>query len=731
MRISKLTVGIFISMIFFSIFLANVVNLLSTDALALRKFTKDNYLQVSDSADNLIWFLQISDLHISIFRDPLRITEFKEFCHYTVDAIKPRVVLASGDLTDAKTKDTIGSEQYEGEWKHYSEILRETSMREKTLWLDIRGNHDNFNVADMKSKHNYFTNYSVQGKEHPRSYMYEIKNGNSIYSFIGIDACLEPGPRRPFNFVGMLDTLEVDVLNALIKKSEASGSNYTIWFGHFPTSCILTPGKESVRDIIGKQRNSLVYVCGHLHTLGGIVPRMYTFQKAGFLELELGDWKDNRMYRLLAIDHGLLSFTDLQHRSWPAILITNPKHALFINPTRENIYNLRNSTHIRVLAFSLSKIDLVKVKIDEGKWMRCRHVSGPLYVANWDTSRYFHGVHKIEVYAKDIEGRIKSEIQPFSLDGTRLSFDLLAKIALMSDASSVFRWMFFSMLVITVFPLCMVRYAHSLVSTVSRRRIVGPIFFNGTLNAERYRLEILIPFVQMLHDDKLQEDDIQQDGACMHATMEIINYTAGKIVKPRVRRNCCSTWLRKFWVLSTVDRIFWPIVLYPLFLTFGPWSIGYIVENHLGAIFAWGIFVNGAFLPGSFTYAYGFIQLLTFHVPLILIMANVVDHRFQQIILKPGKKVPIKSKICLHLPFLIVFCMQISMAYLFWLAYGTLAFLLGPLRTWSLILAAILYYQALNLSGKGTRKAAEVWHVRSDVSIDDNNINLSPIDKAN
>lgn len=71
----------------------------------------------------------------------MRITEFKEFCHYTVDTIKPSLVLASGDLTDAKTKDSIGSEQYEAEWRHYRDILNETHVRKKTVWLDIRGNH--------------------------------------------------------------------------------------------------------------------------------------------------------------------------------------------------------------------------------------------------------------------------------------------------------------------------------------------------------------------------------------------------------------------------------------------------------------------------------------------------------------------------------------------------------------------------------------------------------------
>ena len=41
----------------------------------------------------------------------------------------------------------------------------------------------------------------------------------------------------------------------------------------------------------------------------------------------------------------------------------------------------------------------------------------------------------------------------------------------------------------------------------------------------------------------------------------------------------------------------------------GPWSIGAVIEGHVGAIFAWGILVNGSYLPGSFTYAYGFLQV--------------------------------------------------------------------------------------------------------------------------
>lgn len=84
-------------------------------------------------------------------------------------------------------------------------------------------------------------------------------------------------------------------------------------------------------------------------------------------------------------------------------------------------------------------------------------------------------------------------------------------------------------------------------------------------------------------------------------------------------------------------------------------------------------------------------------------LTNVCCFRFQEVVLKTGKSLPLRSKICLHFPFSFIFTMQLSMAYLFWLAYGTLAFILGPLRTWSLILAAVLYYKAMNLNEKHVR----------------------------
>lgn len=47
----------------------------------------------------------------------------------------------------------------------------------------------------------------------------------------------------------------------------------------------------------------------------------------GHFDLELGDFKVHRKWRLMAIDHDLVSFVDVSQarETWPLILVTNPK----------------------------------------------------------------------------------------------------------------------------------------------------------------------------------------------------------------------------------------------------------------------------------------------------------------------------------------------------------------------------------------------------------------------
>jgi hypothetical protein len=64
-------------------------------------------------------------------------------------------------------------------------------------------------------------------------------------------------------------------------------------------------------------------------------------------------------YRILAVDHDLLSFTDVKYGEWPVVLITNPKDAQFISP-KEPTNRIINSTHIRLLFTLLLYISYIK-----------------------------------------------------------------------------------------------------------------------------------------------------------------------------------------------------------------------------------------------------------------------------------------------------------------------------------------------------------------------------------
>ena len=59
--------------------------------------------------------------------------------------VAPVAVVVTGDLTDAKTPDFSGSGHYLEEWQEYDRIVRSAADSDIT-WLDIRGNHDTFDV---------------------------------------------------------------------------------------------------------------------------------------------------------------------------------------------------------------------------------------------------------------------------------------------------------------------------------------------------------------------------------------------------------------------------------------------------------------------------------------------------------------------------------------------------------------------------------------------------------
>lgn len=158
--------------------------------------------------------------------------------------------------------------------------------------------------------------------------------------------------------------------------------------------------------------------------------------------------------------------------------------------------------------------------------------------------------------------------------------------------------------------------------------------------------------------------------------------------------------IRKYWILSTINRLFWPIIGYWIYLSVGPWAIAEVIDDHYGVIFVWGVYVDGHFMPGSFTYLYAAFQLLLCQFPLINIFAACAEKRYLIYIGTPRQK-RIASIRALpkfsQAPFFFIIAVELLLSIFFGMAYGAVAFFIGPFRTWSVILNFLLWYMSRNV----------------------------------
>lgn len=74
-----------------------------------------------------------------------------------------------------------------------------------------------------------------------------MANGELV-TFIAVDECLDVGIRRPFNFIGSMKDHDLKIIEEYSNASLIRNSSHVIWFGHYPTSTLLSKGRERVMN---------------------------------------------------------------------------------------------------------------------------------------------------------------------------------------------------------------------------------------------------------------------------------------------------------------------------------------------------------------------------------------------------------------------------------------------------------------------------------------------------
>lgn len=77
---------------------------------------KNHESVMDDKPDNIFYFVQLSDVHSSVFNKRGGIHHLRWFLNGTLQMLNPAFVVVTGDLTDAKDAWKISSIQHKQEW---------------------------------------------------------------------------------------------------------------------------------------------------------------------------------------------------------------------------------------------------------------------------------------------------------------------------------------------------------------------------------------------------------------------------------------------------------------------------------------------------------------------------------------------------------------------------------------------------------------------------------------
>jgi len=128
-------------------------------------------LASAHQGSGVAWMVHLTDMHTTQFEQQqlkifgAREADFRHFAQAVLKPMAPGALMITGDLVDAKTKLKRGL-QNETEWQAYRGLIDAAvaaGIPEDTI-LDLRGNHDVFDVPVRGESPDYFATYGATGR---------------------------------------------------------------------------------------------------------------------------------------------------------------------------------------------------------------------------------------------------------------------------------------------------------------------------------------------------------------------------------------------------------------------------------------------------------------------------------------------------------------------------------------------------------------------------------------
>ncbi|KAJ8904455.1 hypothetical protein NDN08_000972 [Rhodosorus marinus] len=395
-------------------------NKFATDETFLDSETVNGW---GDDSGKLVTIIQITDTHMNFFDGGMAAEKFQYCLKNVIPVVNPDAVVVTGDLTNSKHYNTFPflgkfSEQRPEEWELYNNLTRKT--RASLWWMEIPGNHDNFGNGERNGPGDFYHRQIWASPQRVSSI--NIRKPFGTYRLLTIDATLEMGPHRPFNFFGHATEDLIREFRDTITRDSDYPVAATLLFGHFPSSTMLFDDSrrrgfiQSVQDLASIS----AYMSGHLHSIFNLLPNgLRSLSRDGrSLELETPDLWTSSSFRMIVFDHNRLAEHVHKIGQWPIVVVTNPTPALSTSVPGSAAAAARSS-HIRVLLYRDRKLTRpttqLKVEIDGQVAGHTDGLEGLNLVA-WDPDTYSSGVHNLEVF---VDGADEACVSfDFSLDGS-------------------------------------------------------------------------------------------------------------------------------------------------------------------------------------------------------------------------------------------------------------------------------------------------------------------------